>query len=345
MTTTAKPNRPEAHTDNAPMSIKDTALSLIPGYTQRARIFATLGITAVHDGIPVVRPAYNRTRAVATVEAEVERLLLAGDEIPDDIGAHILLAEKIDAELNARAKAIDSVVRRHAGTDELFNERAIGDALDYLRDQLAQVIESAKQRAATVGNATSAADAIGAGSAAINAWRELTTLADEYNEIRSVQRDLQRAQHNALVTFTDARFDATAMFADALDVHPHWVERRRSSGLVSSANEPQTIAYREWLGSARQSPAFEKDLEPAYRLMLIATTTTPWVPSPSAYEEAYRLANHASSQAKPDVVTSMEQARLAYYTVTGAAHNHTVSAEAGRSNKGGLRAYLRDKDK
>lgn len=324
--------------------IKDTALGLIPGFSQRAKILETLGLTAVHDGIPVVRPSLQRPGAVAAVEAEIERLLLAGDEIPNDIGVPILEAEKVDAALNVRAAAIDSVVRHQVSTDELFSERAIGAALNYLRVELARVIDTAKSHASSLGNATTSAGVIEAGPATINAWRELGSLAEEYNEIRSVQRDLQRAQKSSLITFTDARFEATALFANALDIHPHWVDRRIEAGLVSSANEPRTIAYREWLGSARRSPAFDKGLEPAYRLALIATTTTPWIPSPSAFEEAYGLANHASSQARPDVVASMEDARLKYFTLTGADHNHEA-AEGVKPYGIGMKAFLLSKNR
>jgi hypothetical protein len=313
-------------------SIKDRAFGRIAGYDERVKILGALGIKRVYDGIPVVRYRPTRPAAAATVEAEIEDLLIAGKDVPMDVAAPIVAAEKYDAEQVARAAAIDAVARRFAGSDDIFTPRAIQPALEYLRGELSRVVESAKELSGLLGPVTTAAEVINADKAAVESWRALNTLADEYEQIRTAQRELHRTQHNASVIFTDAQFEAVALFADALELHPHWVQRRKASALISNANTPQIVDYRKWLDSARISPAFADDLEPAYRIALIAETTTPWIPSPDQYDEAFKLAMHATNRATPSDIDAMELARVQYFEVTGAprANGNTASSRADR---------------
>jgi len=312
------------------MSIHTTAFSKIDGHDNRARILAGLGVKRIYAGIPVVQHAFTRPSAVASVEVEIETLLIAGKPIPDNIAAPIVAAEKHDAEQVARVAAIDAVARRYADDSQVTSPEAVTPALEYLNSELQRVIQAVKEQAETLDGVTTATQVIRAGGPALDAWRIVGELAAEYAEIRDTQREISKTIRNDGEAFTNEPFNRTAIYADAVDVLPYWIDRRNQYAAISSDANPTVQDYRAWLAAGRPSEAFETGLEDEHRMILIATTTSPWVPTPAQFQAADAAALYATSRVTVNNITEMEQARIKYYEATGVQHEHTVSERAKR---------------
>jgi hypothetical protein len=312
------------------MSIRETAFDKIEGRTNRAKVLSALGVKRIYPGIPVVQHAFTKPTAIASVEVEIEKLLIAGKPIPADIAAPIVAAEKYDTEQLARVQAIDAVARRYADDSAETTAEATNAALEYLHTEMQRVIQSVKEQAAELDGMSSAGQVIKAGGNALEAWRALGQLAEEYNEIRAAQREITHSLRVNGNVFTNEMFNRTAMFADAIDVMPYWVEQRRTYALQNTDNNADVDAYRGWLGAVSAAPAFDDGLEAEHQMILIATTTTPWVPTHDQFVTADAAAMYAVGKPTYKRLTDMEQARIRYYDTTGVKHKHTISEHTKR---------------
>jgi hypothetical protein len=130
-----------------------------------------------------------------------------------------------------------------------------------------------------------------------------------------VQRELIKAVDD---NFTSDKFDSIALFADGLDVHPYWIERRDDNALAN-VNNTQVEDYISWMKHAHKgTPALAGGLYAEYAVYLVATTTTPWVPSIDDYEDAWEAATTATENPTLSYVDAAEHARARYFGITGA---------------------------
>ena len=295
------------------MTITDTAYSKIDGYLERKKILEGLGIKKTFGSINPFQVTFTRPEALQSAQLEAETLLAAGEQVPDDIGAGVIDAGNVDDLAVARAEILNGIAHRY-GDSSVVAADTIDPALNYLRDELARVVTEAKAAGEDLDGASDPGQLLD-NPAAASAWKTLRTLAAEYREIRAIQRDLIKQTDDS---FQAEKYDAVALFADALDVHPYWMGRRKDRS-VSKDNNEQVRDYIAWMKHAhRQTPALEAGLYAEYELYLIATTTAPWLPSLDDYQDAYDAAETASDYPNVSNVDAAEHARARYFATTGA---------------------------
>lgn len=297
------------------MTITTETHSRIPGHDATKAAHASLGPFSLSAGVPVIRHTPTEPAAHAEVQARITELLSAGEPIPDDIAAPIIAAQRHDLEQLTRVRAVDEATRDLFAAAQVTEETVI-PALDYLRTELARVVTEGTTHAAALNGAHTAAQVVNAGAEKVKAWQAMTALVDDYNEIRTNQR---RLYSSTVEGFTAALFDQVGTYADAIDVHPYWIERRTLSAQSVNENNRDVARYAEWLGNAHnQSPSFDVDLEPQARLALVITTTLPWVPTPEQFTVANQLLNEATGVPRTRDVDHREDKRAELYALTGA---------------------------
>jgi len=298
-------------------TITQTAYSQINGYDKKAALLKTLGIKSYRHGMAPVHFTLAEPNSRANVAATVQAMLEDGKMPPADVAAPIIKAAAVDELARLRVQAINEVLAGVFGTDHAETEDSIEPALDYLRDELTRLMDETRDLAADLDGVRTAADAISRGDAAISAWNRVTELSTQYAEIRAAQRSLYR-DATGPGALTSTYLDDTSVYADAINLTPGWQAERWSArqGVTDHTNA-QVAAYAEWLADYQPSPIFDSHIEPARQLVLIATTTTPWLPTLDQVHAMNAAARGAIQLPRLNTVDQLEQARTTYWATVG----------------------------
>jgi hypothetical protein len=307
------------------VTIETEAWALVPGHGDATRVRQAAGIKALPpQNMPAVPYAATEPDAEAAVIQDVRRLLHAGETVPADIGQRVLDARQADALARIRSKALDVVVR--TVVDRVVQPRNIDRALDYLRDRL-DTIGTAVQtltEADGVAALTTAEDAIQAD--AVDAWRSLGHLAEQYAEVRRVQRALYSvALRGGTHPFKTDEFERSALFTDAINWHPSWTVRRTAYVRTEVGSGPLQQAvrdYQAWLRSdLRDSDVLNGTATPEFRIILAFTEHTPWVPTIAQWHAVDELLMSATTTPEPASIVNVEAARQDALRILGVDHD------------------------
>jgi hypothetical protein len=301
------------------MSIETEAWARVPGHDDSDRIRRAAGITTLPpQHLPAVPYRPKEQDARAAVEAEVRRLLRAGETVPGDIAQSIIDAQQADALGLLRSTAMSQVVR--AAADRQLQPQSINAALDYLRDLLDMVAGEVTVLAPNVSTLASADDAIK--SHAVDEWRRLGELATEYAEIRRVQQALSSAAlRNSVHTFSSAEFERSALFADALTWHPAWTARRAEVVRTEAGSGPLPQAvrdYQQWLRAGlHDSDVLNGLVPPERRLILVFTQHRPWIPTVAQWHAVDDLLQSVTTAPTQESVAQVEALRQEALRILG----------------------------
>jgi hypothetical protein len=208
-------------------------------------------------------------------------------------------------------------------------------ALDYLRAELARVLEVARECDTALGSVTSASDAIRAGQS--NRWAVLDDAVADYDAIRAGQVEVYSKTSGGNDSNVPHFFRTVGLLADAIDKDGFWIARRRHSSQQSPRTFAAEKAWDEWLRTVPAVdvwPRVEEGHWPtsdkhAY-LRWIATNATPWVPSLAALKAAHAAANTATASTQGNGNTTwMEAARSEYRELTGTSTSINTVASIG----------------
>ncbi len=262
------------------------------------------------------------------VKATILSLVTAGEVVPDDVSQPVLDARRLDELASLRLQALGNLARQESDSEASILAQGRDKGFAFLREELSRLIAEVRKLAPTLSSVRSADEAIGHGEEATAAWRRLTELVSEYDEIRTLQFELSK---EAVVTRD--RFLEGGILADAIDTLDRWVDRRRTSfsrraeggGFSNTSLGTAGAAYRAWLVEGLPAEGIQyttgwwpKDESRPLHLLHIATNAKPWLPTADELMEALDLANTATGYVSEDRPAGQEQARAAYYQLTGA---------------------------
>ncbi|NQX11360.1 hypothetical protein HQQ80_06970 [Microbacteriaceae bacterium VKM Ac-2855] len=294
----------------------------------RGRTFAAIpGFTEALTAAENARRAYGSTgpakRYPIAVQALYERVadLLANSEpVPADVAA-----DAAQAEVDDRAAELRDLAIRKAGVPvSEVRSQYIGSHSDlafaHLSNELADTIDAVRALAPKLTGVSTAAQAITAGTESTDAWRELADLVDAYDQIRAVQLDILR---EVATDRTRSELLTTCLYADSIDVHPHYVSRRLTSASTSYRDSPASKSYTAWLRDVQ--PTWEQDPESWWpkgisreeHLLTIAEGTYPWIPDLGTYRAAAKAAGLATAAVTIAIPIAQQEARADYYRLTG----------------------------
>lgn len=298
------------------MSISEAAWDLIPGRRERQRMLKAVDLpVGWRPGQPVVKLRSTVLAVEAEVRGQVERLLLAGEPVPEDIAAPILEAQmQLEAD-KTRARIIADVLGSSSAAD-VIDEHSIEPPLEYLRGELARVVGRAQELAPIVRGIDSPSAALDGTPEQVDAWRELRDLAAQHDEIRATHFSmLQAAVKGSLdYTLTRREFEKHALYANAFDVQPDLISDRVAAARVPHENTPTVDAWAEWMYTGHdETPAEAPNIEPARKIALIATTTTPWIPGLEQFENARLRTGIMLTRPTYTGLRQMLEARAGYY--------------------------------
>ncbi|SKA87034.1 hypothetical protein SAMN06295879_1020 [Agreia bicolorata] len=292
------------------MTIRESAYNSIDGWALRRRISENLGVNFI-SGKPAIAFIPTRPAAVATVCDEIEKLVIAGQPVPDDIGKIVVEAEQADAITAAKVEAINSIADRYANASSLLTPESIEPALSYLREELAKLVAEVRDHSRHLGGITDPYDAINSDTDVITAWQSVAGLEGRYNEIRATQYELMKAAiDQSTVTFSGSMMQRSGHFRLSVESHPYWIARRRESGAqVPSTSQQNVLDYGSWLLAGADSPVFDTTLNSIHRLVLAVTTLEPWVPTIEQYEQEVATSNYITQRPAANMVAAMVRAR------------------------------------
>ncbi|MFH7324796.1 hypothetical protein [Aeromicrobium sp. JJY06] len=279
--------------------LREAAYALIPGYAECVRALATA-------------KAWPRPKLpVSDLDADLWTAAAEGRPLPGGILA--AYAERLSAfnAIGELENAIESVrSRAEFELKELLREES-APALAYLDDELrALMSEVAKLDASAPATVE---QAVHAGGKAAQEWRALTAAVGRYDAIRALQRELVK---NADPDWTNTpsitaemmtgvwRLGVSGMFADAIDVEPYWIERRRDTALrMQDGHSTAVQEYAQWLALAKPAPFgtsrtgwWPEGADRVDFLRWVATSTRAWVPDLDALTAAHEANTEATAR-------------------------------------------------
>jgi hypothetical protein len=196
-------------------------------------------------------------------------------------------------------------------------------ALDYLRAELARVLEVARECDTALGSVTSASDAIRAGKS--NQWAVLDGAVADYDAIRAGQVEVYSKTSGGNDSNVPHFFRTVGLLADAINKDGFWTARRRNASQQSPRSFESEKAWEGWLRAIPQVDAWPPISEGywptsdkhAY-LRWVAINATPWVPSLDALKATYTAATTATVPTSGNGnVRWMEDGRNEYIKLTG----------------------------
>ncbi len=159
----------------------------------------------------------------------------------------------------AEALALRRLEEQTKANAEGLRDALSVDVLTHLGNRLGEILDAARTAGATLGDVTTAEQAIEAGGDVQDAWRRMTALLRDYGNVRGAQWDVLRA-----VNFSDEQARMRAWMADGHgevrgiridDVPPHVADVMRSRAY--------TVEYLAWIAQsgAGYVPTSFADLE------------------------------------------------------------------------------------
>ncbi len=225
------------------MTITDDALDQIPGYTEAARISATLNRWAPED---LELSAFDPIDELMTAAASGAGRAPAG--FVERVGLHRLANEAANDAFHHLRNAKSQASERKA---EIVRSNP-DPALKFLAGQLAKLVTTVNTASRKLGSHTTVEAALRAGGAAYTAWETLTQAVTDYNQIR-------RAQQHIVLQITPPDwaterslrghwFRRTGLLADHLDSERWWIEHRIQAAGATLQREVTGEPY-WWFGA------------------------------------------------------------------------------------------------
>lgn len=288
--------------------------------------------------------ADHEERALKNARARAQEAADAGEPMPESLAQDVFDARRLDEQARIRHDIIASVLDDARARSEYVTEDDIKPALRYLREELQQVIDQTKALTALVGNVRTADEALHADEGVLAAFRELHVVLDRYWMIRRAQQEVMRRVSGWTPASAGNSFELYGLYANSIDIHPHWVGRRSFAERSMNATGSEEDAYRRWLRQARVVPATQHlpgkldvsqvngvaptELTGIDALIAMAHTTRPWIPSPSQLSRVVDLATEATAEFMGHTgVEAAIKARSALYKLAGV-NNEYANAKA-----------------
>lgn len=248
-------------TDRSPA---DVARDSVPGFRAAEAAVATISAQLDANRRASLDPAPD-------LAAELVDALVAGEQIPADLGQRHIAAQNRGATLAAETEVLNRAAAQAASRrDERLRQGVDRYAIPALRPLLAQVVDTARQVADDLADVHSADDAIRAGRA--QQWQQLDAAARQYREIRAAQRGLYAAAGGEAIVNGQAVDHRSLMgmvgdISNVGEVWPDWLAWHRDAEGGVPWPEGDDRAYLVWLAT---HPAAE-----------------PWVPTTAELGDAF----------------------------------------------------------
>ena len=145
-----------------------------------------------------------------------------------------------------------------AAAEDLRDSLSV-DVLEHLHSRLDEILDAAKAAGETLGDVTTAEQAIEAGGDVLDAWRRLTSLLKEYRNIRDAQWDVLRAVSGEEARMRTRRW-RDAGHGEVKDVRVDEIPAHIRDVMRSSA---YTVEYLVWVAQSGSAfvPTSYDDLE------------------------------------------------------------------------------------
>lgn len=241
-----------------------------PGYWRIKRMVET---NKPYAAAIATLPHYAETWAIAEeAEQRLSELTTPVTELPSPLASGVISDDWLTAAANAQLAATDIDRRRRILIelrDEARSQLATlvrlrpDEMLTVLNDQLAELIDNGREICAGLQGATTAAEAIAHGPAAVAAWTDRANRLTEYRAIRAAQ-DAVMAEHRTSDTYMAANSSdnddprATDLLLSNLDdIAPGWRQPGRdySGKTLWSAPWPtDDLEYLVWLCTSDAQP-------------------------------------------------------------------------------------------
>ncbi|MET9748966.1 hypothetical protein ABZZ92_25110 [Streptomyces ardesiacus] len=131
--------------------------------------------------------------AVAAVQADAVARFADTGKWPTTFAKDAAKAHADALAWEAEAEALWSLERSTEAAAEHLRDSLSADVLAHLDGRLTEILDAAKSAAETLGDVTTAEQAIEAGADVQDAWRRLTGLVKEYRNVREAQWDVLRS--------------------------------------------------------------------------------------------------------------------------------------------------------
>ena len=279
-------------------TILDEAYHAIRGYRE---------LTAAIE-VVTARSAALRVAAGPDVAGEAKASVLAGDGVPDDLGARLLDAERVLRGRVLEADFLGRRVSRDVATGllgELLYERDervrvhADDGLAVLRAELADVLAAAADADATLGGAGDADAAVAAGAKQAAAWGDLSVLVGRYDALRTAQHRLVAAALSQDTPAVWATINDAGLLANLIALAPEWIAR--VEGVEPAPAAPPWPAPAQTRGAGHWPTTDRR----AYLRWLTSGLGEPWLPTIAELKHKQEAMREAAAAPPP---TPAEQA-------------------------------------
>lgn len=302
-------------------SITARVYGAIPGYTKANTIKESLKAHKTPDSHEQLL-----IEAKDDVAQQIEEMLNAGQEIPDDIADGLADVERKQRSAALRSQLLSGHYRR--ATDEVATiiTGGITGAYKQLQTELDSVMELVRLASPKLEGIDTALEAFAAGRDAVEAWGAITELTTSYEEIRQVQRELfNKETHTRNPWLDPSRLANTSMFANFFDVAPYWINERKKAVRTYDPTNYDAIPFLKWLKEFQDPDERQNITEgtwphpdfKAEHLLWASRNTTPWTPSKAQIMDSANAAATMATTPTNGTMLGQEQARDKYYAITG----------------------------
>lgn len=189
--------------------------------------------------------------------------------VPDDFAVVAARSNRDRAELQEQESAVRALADNARLREEGALEAGLDQALGHLDGQLADLLDEARALAPQLDGATTAQQAIAAGSKGVKAWQKITELAPRYSAIRHAQVLLMDKFAPDMARRARPSFSSTATGSDAVlanldEVWPGWRDK-----------QPERL---DFFARSTVGPWPEGDDVELF-VWLVTSAAQPWVPT------------------------------------------------------------------
>lgn len=302
-------------------SILERMYAVIPGYKESKALDEYLAPYKRTSGVNITGRS---DAAWDEVQHRIRAIIVAGEEVPEDVAEPILEARRLDELDTLRQRLLANLARKVSNESGTLVPQGHSAPVDFLRKELSELVAEVKKLAPQLKHVRSATEAIEAGDTAVAAWKRMAQLVGIYDEIRSAQKQVTCTRGSGVLHETLLN---VGILGDALDLQEYWVSRRRVGASIlpemggHASND--VYEYRRWLTELVDKPIdytatwWDGD-DKVQHLIRIACQATPWIPTVDELEDAARLAGTATGQVHEGNVKGQNAAAREYFQLTGA---------------------------
>lgn len=304
------------------MSITSSTYAHIPGYAEHTKAEKRISEEIIRNR--------KTTSDTPTSSEDFADAALSGSDFPEEphFDNERIRSERLNGALRGDMlkDAAKTIQRRK---QDLLREHA-DDGLDYLRGELAALMEEVRETHKILANVRTAEHVLAADDPAVlAAWRGTGKLVSLYAEIRGLQHTLTAP---GLGNGQSFKISAVGHIKNSLELSDYWLSKRERSTSHRAAND-QLEGVRNfdaWLGAGGHAPFKhstsaipQEDWSGAKAnawdyLVWLATKAEAWVPTTAQVVAAYDAANLAVAQTDYMKYAAQEAGRDDFFEVTGA---------------------------